>query len=111
VQVGTGSTGFTAAANIIVGNHFQVPSSGTGATIGSDAQGTVITGNSYALGSSATSISNAGSATSRYEGGLPGLSGSTQPTGACSTGTLYSNTSSSPNTLYLCISGGWQSVK
>jgi hypothetical protein len=111
VQVGTGNTLKIAAANVIIGNHVQVPNSGTAMTIGSDAEGTVIAGNSYVLGTSAISVNDSGTATSRYEGGLPGLSGQAAPTGSCSTGTLYSNTSGSPFTLYLCISGGWQPVK
>lgn len=32
-------------------------------------------------------------------------------TGSCKSGALYSNTSSSPNTLFVCVSSAWQAVK
>lgn len=37
-------------------------------------------------------------------------SGSSAPTGSCNSGSLYTNTSSSPDTLYVCKSGAWAGV-
>ncbi len=37
-------------------------------------------------------------------------SGASAPTGSCNSGSLYTNTSSSPDTLYVCKSGAWAGV-
>src|SRR5206468_1896305 len=100
---------------VIADNHFQVPSGGVGVTIASNAQNTVLSGNSYIGGGS---VSDASTSTVRYEQGFAGISGTAPPSGTCTPGTLFFNkngTQTGANTLFVCTNTGvtttWLNVK
>lgn len=110
----SGQSDYATHGNVVVGNAFDVNGGGYGIQIESTGTGTQISGNTYSSSTGApstTTVNDLGTGTTRYELGLSGLSGAGAPSGSCNTGALYSNTTSSPNTLYVCVSSTWQAVK
>jgi hypothetical protein len=111
VQAGT-TTG-NVAGTVISNNDFQVPTSGFGITLGTNAQNAVVSGNSYQGGGTVNDSSAASTPSARYDQGFSGLSGSGVPTAPCTNGMLYFNRSGALNsTLYVCTAiNTWTNVK